>query len=224
MNAHLKLGPGVGPLIEKHILRPVVVTVTEFDEDGLGKFSEDMARAHETGQPVIPIVVDSFGGDAYALLGMLAIIDAASVPVVTVVESKAMSCGAILFTGGQQRYIAPSGTLMVHEVSSFIGGKNEDLKADVKETERLQELVFERMAVQCGKPKDYFEELVDKNKHADLYLDAHDAIRHGLATHIGIPSLITEIQVTHTVKVLTAHAPTREVKKTNTKKKRRAPS
>lgn len=224
MNAHVLLGRGIGPEIEKHVLRPIVVTVNEFDEPSLGKFGEDMARAHETGQPIIPVVIDSFGGDAYALLGMLAIIDSSAVPVVTIVESKAMSCGAILFTAGSERYIAPSGTLMVHEVSSFIGGKNEDLKADVKETERLQGIVFERMAVQCGKPREYFEELVDKNKHADLYLDARDAMRHGMATHIGTPSLVTEIQVTHSVKVLTARAPTREVKVTKTKKKRRAPS
>jgi len=179
------------------VRRPVVVTVNDFDEPSLGRFGEEMSRAHETGQPVIPVVIDSYGGDAYALLGMVAIIDSATLPVITICESKAMSCGALLFALGHQRYAAPSATFMLHDISSEIGGKTEDMKVDVKELERLQDVVYSRVAKSCGKPAGYFTKLIDQNKHADLYWNARDAKKHGLATHIGAPRLITSVSVSH---------------------------
>jgi ATP-dependent Clp protease, protease subunit len=198
MNAYVQVSDGLPLVLEKYLRRPVVVTVNDFDEPSMGKFAEDMARAHETGQPVIPIVIDSYGGDPYTLLGMVAVIESARIPVVTICESKAMSCGALLFAFGSERYAAPSATFMLHDVSSEIGGKTEDMKVDVQELERLQELVYARIAKRCGKPKGYFTKLIDQNKHADLYLTASDAKRHGLATHVGVPVLVTSVAVTHT--------------------------
>jgi ATP-dependent protease ClpP protease subunit len=201
VNAYVKISDGLPIEIEKSVRRPVVVTVNDFDEPALGRFAEEMSKAHETGQPVIPVVIDSFGGDAYALLGMIAIIDSARLPVVTICESKAMSCGALLFAVGHQRYAAPAATFMLHDISSEIGGKTEDMKVDVKEMERIQDVVFSRIAKSCGKPKGYFAKLIDQNKHADLYLNATDAKKHGLATEIGTPSLITTVSITHTFAV-----------------------
>lgn len=224
MNAYLRLGPNLNAGAEEHVKRPVVVTVNEFDEAALRQFTQDFSRAHETGQSAIPIVIDSFGGSPYTLLGMLAVIDSSALPVVTIVEGKAMSCGAMLFAFGTERYIAPHAAVMLHDLSSEIEGKTADLRVDSDETARLQNLLFARMAQQCKKPPTYFGTLLDRNKHADLYLTAEDAKRHGLATHIGVPFLVSEVTVTHTLRLLTASETTREVKKTNKQRMRRAPS
>jgi hypothetical protein len=42
---------------------------------------------------------------------------------------------------------------------------------------------------------------MDTNKHADLYLTARDVKRHGLATHIGLPRLATEVTITTEITV-----------------------
>jgi ATP-dependent protease ClpP protease subunit len=179
------------------IEQPVVIRLKKFNEEGTDKFSEDLNKAHETGQPIIPIVVDSYGGQVYSLLGMISEIQNCQLPVATIVESKAMSAGAILFGLGNDglRYMAPHATLMVHEVSSFQFGKVEDLKADVDETDRLNTYIFELLAKNCGKTKNYFLDLIHEKGHADWYLDAKEAKRHNLCNHICLPSFNVKVTV-----------------------------
>ena len=129
---------------ESLIKDPVIVRLSKFDEDGYEEFSKQMNEAHNTGQTIIPIVIDSYGGEAYSLMGMISIIKNSKLPVATIVESKAMSCGAILFTFGDEghRYMSPTATLMIHDVASVAFGKIEEIKADAKEGDRLNTLVY----------------------------------------------------------------------------------
>ena len=141
------------------IEQPVIIRLKKFNEEDSEKFSESFSKAHETGQTVIPIVVDSYGGEAYSLLGIIAEIKNAKLPVATIVESKAMSCGAILFSFGTEgyRYMAPQRTLMIHEASNFIFGKNEEIKVTAQEeTDRVNSLIFKLMAESVGKNENYF--------------------------------------------------------------------
>jgi ATP-dependent protease ClpP protease subunit len=179
------------------IEQPVVIRLKKFNEEGTDKFSEDFNKAHETGQTVIPIVVDSYGGQVYSMLGMISEIQNSQLPVATIVESKAMSAGAILFGLGNDglRFMAPHATLMVHEVSSFQFGKVEDLKADVDETDRLNTYIFELLSKNCGKGKNYFLDIIHKKGHADWYLDAKEAKKHNLCNHIRLPSFNVSVMV-----------------------------
>lgn len=179
------------------IEQPVIIRLKKFNEEGTDKFSEDLNKAHETGQPVIPIVVDSYGGQVYSVLGMIAEMQNAHLPIATIVESKAMSAGAILFGLGNDglRYMAPHATLMIHEVSSFQFGKVEDLKADVDETDRLNTYIFELLSKNCGKSKNYFLDIIHEKGHADWYLTAKEAKKHNLCNHIRVPSFNVKVAV-----------------------------
>lgn len=179
------------------IEQPIVIRLKKFNEEGTDKFSEDLSKAHETGQPVVPIVVDSYGGQVYSLLGIISEIQNARLPIATIVESKAMSAGAILFGLGNDglRYMAPHATLMIHEVSSFQYGKVEDLKADVDEIDRLNSYVFELLSKNCGKSKNYFLDIIHEKGHADWYLNAKEAKKHDLCNHIRLPSFNVKVSV-----------------------------
>ena len=185
--------------IEKVELRksPLIIRVNKFDEESAKKFSDEIALAHNTGQDVIPIVIDSYGGQVYSLMAMISAIKHAELPVATIVEGKAMSCGAILFSFGEQgrRFMDPDATLMIHDVSSMDMGKVEELKASAKEADRLNKIVYKMMAQNCGKADDYFMKIVDKKKHADWFLDAKQAKRHGLANHIRVPKFNISVDV-----------------------------
>ncbi len=176
---------------------PVIVKVNKFTEESAKKFHEQMAAAHNTGQKVIPVVIDSYGGQVYSLMSMISAIKHSELPVATIVEGKAMSCGAILFSFGEQgrRFMDPDATLMIHDVSSMDMGKVEELKAGAAEADRLNEKVYTMMAQNCGKPDDYFMKIVDKKKHADWFLDAKQAKRHGLANHLRIPTVRIKVDV-----------------------------
>ena len=187
------------PLVKEYELRknPIIIRVNKFDEESAKKFNDSVAQAHNTGQDVIPVVIDSYGGQVYSLMSMISAIKSAEIPVATIVEGKAMSCGAILFSFGDEgrRFMDPNATLMIHDVSSGMLGKIEELKADVKEAERLNDIVYKMMAQNCGKADNYFTKLVDKKKHADWYLDASEAKKHNLANHLRVPKLTIDIDV-----------------------------
>ena len=189
----------ISPLIKEVELRkpPVIVRVNKFDEESAKKFVGEVAQAHNTGQKVIPIVIDSYGGQVYSLMTMIAAIKDAELPVATIVEGKAMSCGAVLLSFGEEgmRFADPDATVMIHDVSSGGFGKIEELKADVKEAERLDEKIFTMMARNCGKKDDYFKKKVFNKKHADWFMDSAEAKKHGLVNHLRLPSFRISVGV-----------------------------
>ena len=189
----------ISPLIKEVELKktPIIIRVNKFTEDSAKKFANEMAAAHNTGQPVIPVVIDSYGGQVYSLMSMIAAIKDSDIPVATIVEGKAMSCGAILFSFGEEgrRYMDPNATLMIHDVSSMSWGKVEEVKVSAEETDRLNQIVYKMMAQNCGHEDEYFLEHVHDKGHADWFLDAKDAKKHKLANHLRLPTVEIDIGV-----------------------------
>jgi ATP-dependent Clp protease protease subunit len=177
--------------------QPVIIRVNKFDEKAAQDFNSKMASAQSTGQKVVPVVIDSYGGQVYSLMSMISAIKSSEIPVATIVEGKAMSCGAVLLSFGEQgmRFADEDATIMIHDVSSGGRGKIEELKADVAEADRLDEKIFTMMARNCGKKDDYFKKKVFNKKHADWFMDAQEAKRHGLVNHIRVPKMIVKVDV-----------------------------
>ena len=189
----------ISPLLKEYELRktPIIATVNKFDEKSAKEFQQQIAQAHNTGQKVIPVVIDSYGGQVYSLMSMISAIKNSELPVATIVEGKAMSCGAILVSFGEQglRFMDQDATLMIHDVSSMGWGKVEEIKASAEETDRLNEIVYTMMARNCGKKDDYFLKIVHKKGHADWFLDAEEAKKHGMANQIRVPKLHISVGV-----------------------------
>ena len=179
---------------------PIVIRVNKFDEASARSFSNLMTKAQNTGQPIVPIVIDSYGGQVYSLMSMVSDINSSRVPVATIVQGKAMSCGALLFSFGAEghRYMDTDSTLMIHDVSSMSWGKVEEIEASAKETSRLNKKVYQMMAQNCGKRKNYFLDLIHEKGHADWFLDADEAVKHNLANHIKVPELQIKAEVNFT--------------------------
>lgn len=176
---------------------PVVVLVNEFNEKSAKTFREDFEKALNTGQKIVPVVVDSFGGQVYSLLSMIDTIKSSPVPVATITTGKAMSCGQMLLTFGTEglRFASPEATIMMHDVSSMAWGKIEEIKSDVKEAERLQVKLFTMVARNCGKADNYFLDLMDAKKHAEVYMDAEECKKHNIINHIRLPKFNVNVAV-----------------------------
>ena len=176
---------------------PVIIRVNRFDEKSAAEFANKMASAHNTGQKVIPVVIDSYGGQVYSLMSMIASIKSSELPVATIVEGKAMSCGVILFSCGTEgyRYISDDATLMIHDVSSGSWGKNSEIQASAKETERLNDKIYEILAENSNKSKKWFHKKLNKKGRADWFIEAEEAIDLGLADMIGLPKLEIKVQL-----------------------------
>ncbi len=170
---------------------PVVIRVRKFDEGSAKAFSDEMARAQNSGQPIIPIIIASYGGQVYSLMSMISDIKHSKVKVATIAQGKAMSCGAVLFSFGEEghRYMDPDATLMIHDVSSMGWGKVEEIKADAEEVERLNQKIYRMMATNCGHDEEYFLDIVHEKGHADWFLDAEECESHNMANHLHVPDL-----------------------------------
>lgn len=175
----------------------IVVVVNTFDDDGVKQFREDMHKAHHTGQPLIPVLIDSYGGSVYGCLNMVSHLKKASLPIHTIITGKAMSAGAILFGMGKTRWMAEHATLMLHDAATWTGGKTEEVKSDAKELERLNKLIFNLLAENCDQKQDYFEKLIHDKGHADWFLTPKEAKKHRICTHIGIPELTVKVSVSY---------------------------
>lgn len=189
----------ISPLIKELELRkqPVIIRVNKFDEESANKFQLEIAQAHNTGQKIIPVIIDSYGGQVYSLMTMISAIKNAELPVATIVEGKAMSCGAVLLTFGADgfRFADPDATIMIHDVSSDAYGKVEDIKADVEEATRLDEKIFTMMARNCNKKDDFFKKKVFNKKHADWYMNAEEAKTYNIVNHLRVPKLNITVDV-----------------------------
>ena len=156
---------------------PVIIRVGEINEATAKDFSGFMTDAYNTGQEIIPVVVDSYGGDVYALLSILSDIESSQLPVATIGIGKCMSAGAVLLAHGTPglRFGDPNGTIMMHEVSSFNWGKLVEMKAGVQEVDRLNYVLYTKMAAACGmKDLKYFLKNIEKQR-ADWYMDMFEA-------------------------------------------------
>lgn len=193
----------VTPLIKSIELKadPIIIRVNKFDEESARDFADAISRAQNSGQTVIPVIIDSYGGQVYSLMSMISSIRSSRVPVATIIEGKAMSCGAILFSFGAEgmRYMDPDATLMIHDVSSMAWGKVEEVKADAREAERLNRKAYEMMARNCGKPPEYFLKIVHDKGHADWYIDAQEAKLHNLANDLRVPSLVCKVDLKYSL-------------------------
>jgi len=176
---------------------PVIIRVNKFDEESAKEFDSQISLAHNTGQSIIPVIIDSYGGQVYSLMSMISSIKSASLPVATIVEGKAMSCGAILFSFGTEghRYMSPDATVMIHDVSSMGWGKVEEIKASATETDRLNQKIYTMMAENCGHHKDYFLDIVHDKGHADWFLESDECKKHSLANHVRMPVLEVSVNL-----------------------------
>lgn len=183
--------------VEEFLELPKTIVVNSFNETAVNSFRNDFTDALKTGQEIIPVVIDSYGGMVDSLLSMVDIVKKSPVPVATIVSGKAMSCGSILFSCGAEghRYIGDFGRVLIHPVTSGAYGHHEDIKARAKETKRLNKLILQMMAKNCGHKKNFFINKLEENVNTDWFLTPQDCLDVNLAQHIGTPMFNISVDV-----------------------------
>lgn len=192
----------ISPLVTRPadagIVKPVVIRVQNFGPDDAAMVENRIADAHQTGQPIIPIVIDSYGGDGYALKTMISAIEHSELPVATIAVGKAMSAGAILLAWGARghRYIDHNATVMLHDLAAKIEGKQAEMQAGIANIKRMGDSLYEQMAVNCKRRnKNYFLKKIAELGTVDWFMDAEEAKKHGIVDHIGVPAMRTNVSV-----------------------------
>ena len=184
--------------LENFINLPVIVKVIGvFNEESAKSLYSDCDKALKTGQKILPIFIDSYGGYVDSLIGMLDYFQSFrdnGVEIVTIACGKAMSCGAMLFAMGDKRYVGKRSRVMFHRIYGGTHGNPDDMKTDTKESERLEKFIFEEVSKNIGKPKGWLFDQLKKNNFSDWYLTADECIENKVATKVGVPQFTFGIE------------------------------
>lgn len=182
----------------KEFLRPpVVVRVNKFTEETLEEFTNDFNEAINTGQPIVPVEVDSYGGSVHSVMGMVTIMEESPIPVATICSTKMMSAGAVLFSFGTDgyRYMHPDATMMIHDASYGTDGKVEDMKVSTQYVDDLNKRMFKKLAKHIGKDADYILAKIKEKNHLDWFLTAQQAKKLGIVNHLRLPTLEVNVNL-----------------------------
>lgn len=172
----------------------VSVNVLTFDDNGLLRFRAEFRAAHESGQDIIPIVIDSDGGDINALFAMIDLMNTTDKPIATIVLGRAYSAGAVLLSCGTKglRFAAPNSSIMLHDVSTATAGKVDEVEVITKYLIRQNKKIFKLVESNCGMKPGELGKKIDK---LDLFLSPNQAKSIGLIDFVKVPRFVTEVKV-----------------------------
>ena len=91
----------------------------------------------------------------------------------------------------------PDAWIMIHDAGSFTCGKVEDIKADSKQIDEMNQKMYKRLSRQLGHKENYIGNLIRENHHVDWYLTSKEAKKHNIANHVKVPSFEVEISLNY---------------------------
>lgn len=180
------------------------MTVTDFDDLTVRRMQSCLDNCVKAEQPFLPVTIMSPGGDVYSMFALIDLMTCGPVPCATIAVGLAMSAGGVLLASGQKgyRFVAPNASVMIHRVSGRPPASNvAGLKEDVRLLEEMDARMLTHLDKASGHRKGYWEGRLAKLAYTDLTMSAEEAVKAGLADHVGIPTIALEetVRVTMTM-------------------------
>jgi ATP-dependent Clp endopeptidase proteolytic subunit ClpP len=130
--------------------------------------------------PKIFLHLFSYGGSIHAgFAGMDAILSS-PIPVYTIIDGACASAGTFLSVVGKRRYIHKNAFILIHQLSSFMWGKYEEMKDDMANIEKFMSLITRVYKQYTKMPAEKIIEILKR----DLWFDAEEALHYGLVDEV----------------------------------------
>tara|TARA_Y100000310_G_scaffold320702_1_gene377418 strand:- start:238 stop:861 length:624 start_codon:yes stop_codon:yes gene_type:complete len=124
--------------------------------------------------------INSFGGSVFAGLSAVDYVRSCDVPVYTVVEGCAASAATLFSVVGTHRQIRSNSFMLIHQISSSMWGKYEEMKDDMENCDLFMRIIKDIYHEHTKIPKKKLKEIL---KH-DLWFDAETCLEYGLVDEI----------------------------------------
>lgn len=125
----------------------------------------------------IMVEINSPGGDIEAGFIIIDTIEACKRKISTRVAGQCCSMASVILLAGKHREAVRNATIMVHHGNAVVSGNLTELRNEVEEVYRLENLTWDYMDDKTGKPRGYWKE---KCGVKNLYLTTEMAIKEGL--------------------------------------------
>lgn len=184
---HIRNDVDYGILDEVGFMK-IVKLHQNFDPDSAERVCKELVEHLDAGETEVVISIDSNGGYVSSLEAIITTIEYCrekGMKVNTYNAKKAFSCGVMLLSFGDKRFMHPNAASMIHDVgvSEFGGGKVRDLEKRVRELREFNEVWMKWLSKNMGISRKKLEKLVDGQ---DLFLTARESKELGVIDEITI--------------------------------------
>lgn len=177
-----------------HLDKVNEVVVNEFNPEAANKFRKEVLdiSVKSPDMPII-VIINSPGGQVSSLIQMMETIDEVPNRFVTVCMGVAASCGAVLLSYGDARFITKHSDVMIHRVSAATWGDVKTMVGDVRHFEKLNKRIMGILAERCKKTEQEIEDRIKNEDNQEIWLTSDDALKFGIVDYIGTPDLKPDV-------------------------------
>lgn len=146
---------------------------------GLNDRFDQLQRDHPEVEMVpkpIYLHINSFGGGVFAAFAGIDFIKQSKLPVYTIVEGATASAGTLLSVVGAKRFITPHATMLIHQLSTFLGGKMAAIDDEYTNLQQMMDMIKTIYVEHTSISGDDLDSLL---KH-DLWWQADKCLETGL--------------------------------------------
>lgn len=155
----------------------------EVTSDSMDTLVAQMLFLNSINHEPIHLYINSGGGECYAGLELVSVMNYIESPVFTTVLGLAASMGAVIASNGEKghRKALPYSRFMIHQPSSGVGYSTfRDQQIHLKEMESLKQDLYHVLAINSGQTIEDIEKLCDR----DNWMKPHEAISMGFLDQI----------------------------------------
>ena len=131
-------------------------------------------------EPMIRVHIMSEGGDVYAGLNIMNVLERSRVKVVTIAQGACCSAATFVLLGGKERRMGKNAYLLIHQISTEMWGSFNDLKHELKSTDKLMKMLKDMYLSKTKIPEAKFKSLMKK----DIYLPPDKCLKYGIVSEI----------------------------------------
>lgn len=146
----------------------------------LGKDLLKLSIDYDIAPPHIYLHINTLGGDLLSAFGVIDVIKNSRVPVVSIIEGQNASAGTIISMVCSQRYMTENSFMLIHQLSTGIYGKYEEIKDDFENDTKFMQRLYKLYKEHTSMSDKKIKEILSRDK----WLGADECIEYGLVDGI----------------------------------------
>ena len=131
-------------------------------------------------EPMIRVHIMSEGGDVFAGLNMMNVLERSRVKVITIAQGSCCSAATFVLLGGVERRMGKNAYCLIHQISTEMWGNFNELKNEMKSNDKLMKMLKDMYLSKTKIPETKFKTLMKK----DIYLPPDKCLKYGIVSAI----------------------------------------
>ena len=131
-------------------------------------------------EPMIRVHIMSEGGDVFAGLNMMNVLERSRVKVITIAQGSCCSAATFVLLGGSERRMGKNAYCLIHQISTEMWGNFNELKNEMKSNDKLMKMLKDMYLSKTKIPETKFKTLMKR----DIYLPPDKCLNDGIVSAI----------------------------------------